>query len=143
MFPSIRECTINCSTQNAKSQNRKIAIYHRARRSKFLSVLLSSLHVQFINIDESLNQKHLPSPHKRYITMDIDDANNGDSNESSSAASSSSSCSSSSSSSSSLSSLRHHSSERINRKRKSVRSASHRNSIKSRRVYTYTAAQMK
>ena len=65
--------------------------------------------------------------------MDIDDANNRDSNELLLATSSSSSLSSASS----LSSLCHHSSRGINRKWKSERSASHRQSIKSsRRVYT-------
>ena len=83
--------------------------------------------------------------------MEIEDANNGDSNESSSAASSSSSSPSSSPSSSSsllsslslssLSSLRHHSSEGINRKQKFDHSTPHRHSIQSRRVYTNTEVQ--
>jgi len=94
MFASIRECTRAHPETFPQQRKSKIAIYHRARRSKFeirnSSFILASLacfYAQFINIDESLNQKHLPcadcfqsiesSAHKRYITMDIDDANNG------------------------------------------------------------------
>ena len=132
----------------------KIAIYHRAQRWKFeiqnsyscllLLLVLASTHNSSISMNHLIKSIYLvlivfnlfnqSASHKIYITMDIDNANNGDSNELSSAASSSSS--------SSISSLRHHSSEGINRKQKSERSASHRNSVKSRRVYTYTAAQM-
>ena len=147
MFPSIRECTRARWETFPQQHKSKIAIYHRARRSKFeiqnSSFILASLacfFAQFINIDESLNQKHLPCADcfqsiESISTQEI--YHYDDSNESSSAASSSSS----SSSLSSLSSLRHHSSGGVNRKRKSERSASHRHSINSGRVYTDAEVQ--
>ena len=67
MFASIRECTRAHPETFPQQRKSKIAIYHRARRSKFeirnSSFILASLacfYAQFINIDESLNQKHLP-----------------------------------------------------------------------------------
>ena len=110
MFSSIHECTRAHpeSTVQHKMQNHKIVIYHRARRSKFeilhLKLFFQSCfppftHNSSISMNRLINKSiylvlivfnllNQSAPPKRNITIDVDDANNGDSNEPSSAASS-------------------------------------------------------
>ena len=110
MFPSIRECTrahpestVPRKMQNTKSQS-TTELEDRNLKSDskvfFQSCFPCFTHNSSISMNRLIKSICLvlivfnllnQSAHKRYIIMDIDDANNGDSNESSSAASSSSS----------------------------------------------------